>query len=264
MIYTLAGQALRVRRRSILVWSVSLAVLTALIVSIYPSISEIDFEELLEQYPKELREAFGIESADIYSTAIGYVNGELFSLIFPLAIVFLPIGVISHMLPAAEEQHYLESLLAAPIARWQVVVAAALAAAAALGAVLVALTLITVLFAAAIGVDLAFTEIGASCLSLWPLGSLFGAVSLVVACAGPGRGRATGIAAGLLVLMYMMHVMAAFSSFFHGLRGLSAYHYYADWLSDGIGWPSFAAMLLLAAALTALGALLFERRDIGT
>lgn len=264
MIATLAGQTLRIRGRSIVLWTLSLAALAALMLSIFPSLSKIDFEQLLRQYPEELKQAFGIESADLYSTAIGYLNGELFGLIFPLAIVFLPIGVVSHVLPAAEDQHFLESLLAAPVARWQVVVAGALAAAAALGAVLVALTLITMLVATVIGVDLTFAEIGASCLSLWPLGSLFGAVSLLVACAGPGRGRATGIAAGLLVLMYMMHVIAAFSGFFHDIRGLSAYHYYADWLSDGINWPSFAAMLLLAGALTALGALLFERRDIGT
>lgn len=264
MIFTLVGQTLRIRRRSIVIWTLSLAVLTAMIVSIYPSISKIDFEQLLEQYPDELKQAFGIESADIYGTAIGYLNGELFSLIFPLAIVFLPIGVISHVLPAAEDQHFLESLLAAPVARWQVAVAGAIAAAVALGVMLAALTLLTFLMASVIGVDLGFTEIGSSCLSLWPLGSLFGAISLLVACAGPGRGRATGVAAGLLVVMYMMHVIAAFSGFFHDIRGLSAYHYYAGWLSDGIGWPSFAAMLLLAGALTALGALLFERRDIGT
>lgn len=264
MVAIMVGHVMRVRARSLAVWSASLSAGVVLMIAIFPSISRVDFSKLLEAYPKELLDAFGIESAEQYSTAIGYINGELFSLLFPFAIVFLPVGVISHLLPAAEEKHYLDNLLCTPIARWQLVASASVGAALSLAIALLTMFVVSLVSAKLIDVELGAADIGNSCASLWPLASLFGAVGVLMAGAGPGRGRATGTAAGLLVSTYLISVVANFSEFFHDIRWISPFFYYSDWLKDGIDWTQFVGMLVIAAALTALGAALFERRDIAS
>jgi hypothetical protein len=58
-------------------------------------------------------------------------------------------------------------------------------------------------------------------------------------------------------------VLSAFVGLFDSLKVLSAFHYYDDWIGAGIEPASYVAILLFAVALTALGAALFERRDVG-
>ena len=90
-ISTLIGQTLRLRRMSLLAWSLSLAGLIVTYVAMFPSVEGIDFEAILEQYPKELLRAFGFDDTITQlSTAIGFINTELFGFMLPLAIVFLP------------------------------------------------------------------------------------------------------------------------------------------------------------------------------
>lgn len=264
MTWLLIRQTLRVRARSIAVWSIALSAGVVMMLAIFPSISQVDISQLLEAYPEGLMETFGIDSVEQFSTAIGYVNSELFSLLIPLAIVFLPIGIVNHCLPAAEEQHYLDNLLCTPVERWQVAIGAALASAIALVFALAVMVAASLAAAAIIGVELAFADIAQSCLSLLPLASLFGAVSLLVAGAGPGRGRTMGIAGGLMALAYIFSLMANFSDLFHQIRWVSPFYYYTNWLGDGIAWVEFAAMLTVAAGLTILGAILFERRDVAS
>ncbi|MBK5230545.1 MAG: ABC transporter permease subunit [Thermoleophilia bacterium] len=264
MIATLAAQTLRSRVRSILIWSGALCALTIMMVAIYPSIGRIDLEQLLKSYPKEFMQASGIESERQFSTPIGYLNGELFSVMIPLAIVFLPLGIVNQCMPAAEERHYLDNLLCTPIARWQVVAAAAVAGAIALAVVLVVVFAITMLAAELIGVDLGAADMARSCLALWPLASFFASIGVLVASSGPGRGRTLGAAGGLLVLMYMLPVIAAFANSFAQIQKISVFYYYNDWIQHGIDWPRFLLVLAVSAALTATGGVLFERRDVAS
>ncbi|MBI5310033.1 MAG: ABC transporter permease subunit [Actinobacteria bacterium] len=264
MIAMLVGHTLRLRSRSNLIWAAGMLVWSIVIVAIYPSISHVNYEELLKAYPKEVLKAFGMEDAAAFSTPIGYLNGELFSLVFPWAIVFLPLGVLNHCLPAAEERHFLDNLLCTPVGRWQVVAGATLAAAASLAIVLVLLWAGTIVSAELIGVNLGYSDLARSCFALFPLASLIASFGALVAGARGGRGMTLGFAGGVLVLMYMLPVIAAFEDSFEEIQKISVFYYYNDWLSNGIVWGQAGLVLVVAAALTAVGALLFERRDIAS
>ena len=63
--------------------------------------------------------------------------------------------------------------------------------------------------------------------------------------------------------MYLMNVLAGLVTFFKSIEGLSLFHYYSGWINGGINWFQYVAVLAIAGVLTALGAWLFERRDIG-
>lgn len=264
MISTIVGQSLRMRNRTNLVWAVSLLVWSVIIVAIFPTIEKIDYSQLLENYPQEVLEALGIQDTAAFSTPIGYINAELFSLVFPWAIVFLPLGVVNHSLPAAEERHFLDNLLSAPVARWQVVAAASVAAALSLAGVLFLLWAGTTISAELMGVDLGWIDMAQSCTALFPLASLIAAVGVFVAGARGGRGATLGVAGGVLVVMYMIPIISSLVDSLADLQWLSIFHYYNNWLNSGIDWLEFTAILALAAALTAAGAWFFERRDLAS
>lgn len=264
MIRTLTVQTLSLRLRSNLTWAAALLFWSVIMVAIFPSVGQTDFSQLIENYPQEVLTAFGIEDINAMSTPIGYLNAELFSMIIPLSIVFLPLGVISAALPAAEERHHLDNLLSAPLARWQVVCATALAAAASLFSVLLLLWLGTLLAAELIGVDLGWWDLARSCAAVFALASLVAAVGLLVAGARGGRGATTGIAAGLLVVLYMLPVVASFVGSLEVLKDVSVFSWYTDWINNGIDWLRYLLLLVLAMIFTGLSAGLFERRDIAS
>lgn len=264
-ITVMIGQTLLVRRNSLIAWSLSLSALVVMYVAMFPSIAKIDIEALLEQYPKELLRAFGFdESAVQLDTAIGFLNTELFGFMLPLAIVFLPVGVIVHMTSKAEERGYLDALLAAPIARWQLILAASIAATISLAVPVIAMIVVSLITAQIAGVALSLNEIGGSALSLLPMGALAGSIATVVVGASRRHGIATAVAAGAIVVMYLVQVLAGFLKFFADINFLSIFKYYTEWINKGIDWVPFLAFLAVAGALTVLGALLFERRDVGS
>ncbi len=257
-------QTLRMRRYTLLAWSLSLALLVITYVAMFPTIEKIDFDALLKQYPEELLRAFGFDqSAMQLSTAIGFLNTELFGFMLPLAIVFLPVGVIVRMTSRAEENHYLDALLSAPIARWHLMAAATLAATAAMLVPIAAMVVTALVTAWIAGVDLTLGEIGGSALSLLPLGAFGGGIAVLVVGLTRRHGVATALAVGVSVVMYLMNVLAGLVSFFDDIKGLSLFHYYSDWINSGIDWPQFALVLAIAFGLTALGSWFFERRDLG-
>lgn len=264
MIAVIVAQTLRMRTRTNLIWAFSLLVWAVIIVAIFPTIEKVDYSQLLENYPQEVLDALGIQDTASFSTPIGYMNAELFSLVFPWAIVFLPLGIVNHCLPASEERHFLDNLVCAPVARWQVVASASIAAAASLAGVLVLLWIGTMISAELIGVNLGYVDMATSCAALFPLASLIAAVGVFVAGARGGRGATLGVAGAVLVVMYMAPIVASFVESMSGLKWFSVFHYYNDWLNNGIEWIEFGSVLALAAVLTAAGAWLFERRDLAS
>lgn len=261
-VVVMAWQSVRMRRFTLLAWAVSLALLVITYVAMFPTIEKIDLKSMLEQYPQELLRAFGFQGAEQLTTAIGFLNTELFGFMLPLAIVFLPVGVIVRMTARAEERHYLDPLFAAPLARWNLMLSAGIAASAAMIVPIVA-TIATALITASIaGVELTLSEIGASALSLVPMGAFAGSLASLVIGLTPRHAMATAVAVGVTVVMYLMNVLAGLVSFFNDIKGLSLFHYYTEWINTGISWPSYLTILAISAAVTALACVLYERRDL--
>jgi ABC-2 type transport system permease protein len=259
----MVGQTLRQRRMTLLGWSITLSLAVITYVALFPSVAKIDLDALLKQFPPAILQAFGFDAtATQLNTAIGFLNTELFGFMLPLAIVFLPVGVIVRVISRAEENHYLDALLSAPLARWNLVASAAISATFSMLVPICAMVLVGLITAWAGGIDLTLSEIGGSALSLLPLGALAGGFALLVIGLTRRHGAATAVAVGVIVVMYLMNVLAGLISFFKDIEGLSLFHYYSDWINSGINWPQYLAVLVIAAALSALGAWLFERRDI--
>jgi ABC-2 type transport system permease protein len=256
-------RALRDRRRSLLFWGVGLALLSVMMILIYPAIRDAPgIAEYLEVLPEELLALFAGEVVD-YTTPEGFLNGELFFLMFPLLLLVFGIG-FGASLAGEEENGTLELLLANPIPRWRLVVdrfAAMTVSFLLLGAVSWA-TLAIGSEAIDMGLDLA--RLAAVIFSASLLGTVHGSFALAAGCLRGRRGLAIGIASALAVYGYLLNALAPLIDWLEPFRGLSAFYYYsaANPLSNGLDAGHAGVLLGLTALFLAAAIISFQRRDL--
>jgi ABC-2 type transport system permease protein len=246
------------QRRAVLTWGGSLGLMGAFIAAIYPSVKD-SLQSVVQNYPSGLKQAFGVQGFD---TVESYVHAELFSLIVPLAIAFFAIRSATRETVQAEERGYLETLLSLPLPRRALVGGSALATAVITAGILVVLALLTFIAGRVAGTSISFGLTMAGALGLWPLAMFFAGVASV---AGGLMSRSTevvGVATGVLIAMYILDLAGRLTSSLEALRYLSAFHYYGAPIRDGIDVGYFVALTAAAVVLIAIGAMLFDRRDL--
>ncbi len=199
-----------------------------------------------------------------YSTVAGWFKGEIASVYGPLVIAATAIAGVASSTAAEEEERILDLILGHPLTRGRLV--AAKAAAGAIGVLIIAaVSWLGLIIAVAIaGGGIGIGNEAALALHLACFGLASGAIALALAAATGRRGLATGAAAGLTLLGYLIAGFAPFVDGLAWLRYLSPYHYYAahDPLTHGVGIFDCVLLVALALALTALAVAGIDRRDL--
>jgi beta-exotoxin I transport system permease protein len=256
----LAAAQLHERRRSLLSWGLPIGLWSAFVVAIYPSIEDA-LAKAISSYPEALKQAFGI--AELTSVE-QYLNAEMLSLIVPLAVGYLAVRSVASGLSGAAESGRLDVLLSAPVSRRRLVAAGFSATAVELAAVLLVSVLLTMLGSALSGSGLSFGLALAGYANVWPLALLFAALGIVVSGWSLHTPVVTGSVAGVLVAMYVADLVGRLDTSLDWVRYGSVFRYYGRAIEDGIDPVSFLGVTAVAVALGALGALLFERRDLAS
>lgn len=249
---------LRENRRAPLVWGGSLGAMSALMAALWPAIQG-SMDQLMKSYPAGLKEAFNIASLD---SVEAYVDAEMLSLIVPLAIAFLAVRIAAGAIVGAEERGYLDTLLAAPVARPTLVAGAFVVAAVVVAEVLAVITALTWIAGSIAGADPSLAVLGRGFANVWPLAMLFGGLALCAAGVLHRAAVVTAVAVGTLGAMYVIDLVGKLADPVAPLRSVSAFKYYGSAVRDGIDPLAFTGLALAGAALAAAGALLFERRDV--
>ncbi|HEX5989683.1 MAG TPA: ABC transporter permease subunit [Solirubrobacterales bacterium] len=254
----LAGLHFFDRRRSVFAWGLPLGLMSAFIVAIFPSVED-SISKAVEGYPEGLKEAFGIGQL---SNVEQYLQAEMLSLIVPLAMGYLAVRAIASGLTGAAESGRLDVLLSSPVSRSRLVVAGFLATATELAAVLVVTGLLTGLGSLLAGAGLDAGAAAEGFANVWPLALLFAGFGAIAVGFSLRTSVVTGSVAGLLVAMYVIDLVGRLDPDLSGLRYVSVFKYYGNAIEDGIEPLAFAGVTLAACLLAALGAWLFERRDL--
>lgn len=254
----LALAQLRERRRSLLAWGLPLGLMSALVVAIYPSVEDA-LARAIRDYPPALKEAFGIGEL---ATVEQYLEAEMLSLIVPLAAGYLAVRSIAAWLSGAAESGRLDVLLSAPVSRRRLVAAGFAATAIELAAVLAATLALTLAGALLFGAGLSFGPALAGFANVWPLALLFAGLGIVVTGWSLRTSIVTGSVAGVLVAMYVVDLVGRLDPGLDGLRYASVFRYHGRAIEEGIDPLAFAGIAAVALALAAIGATLFERRDL--
>jgi ABC-2 type transport system permease protein len=260
MTMALVLSQLHERRRSLLSWGLPIGLMSAFIVAIYPSVEDA-LGKAVASYPEALKEAFGIAEL---TTVEQYLDAEMLSLIVPLAVGYLAVRSVASGLSGAAESGRLDVLLSAPVSRSRLVACGFAATAIELAAVLLAGLLVTLLGSVLAGAGLAFGPALAGFASVWPLALLFAGLGVVVTGWSLHTPVVTGSVAGVLVAMYVADLIGRLDTGLDWIRYGSVFRYYGRAIEDGIDPFAFAGVTAVAVGLAALGAWLFERRDVSS
>jgi len=254
----LVAAQLHERRRSLLSWGLPIGAWSAFVVAIYPSVEDA-LSKAVSSYPESLKQAFGI--AELTSVE-QYLNAEMLSLIVPLAVGYLAVRSVASGLSGASESGRLDVLLSAPVSRRRLVASGFLATAVELAAVLAISLLVTALGGLLAGAGLGFGLALAGFANVWPLALVFAGFGIVATGWSLRTSVVTGSVAGVLVAMYVADLVGRLDTSLDWIRYGSVFRYYGKAIEDGIDPLAFIGVTVVAVAIAALGAVLFERRDI--
>jgi beta-exotoxin I transport system permease protein len=199
-----------------------------------------------------------------YATVAGWFRSEIGAVYGPLIIGAVAISAAAAVTAGEEEDRILALVLSCPITRAWLVVAKAGAV-----AVLAVATAVSAWIGLLGGVALAGGGVSAGHLAAYAVhlaffGLLLGAVALAAGAGTGRRGLATGVAAGIGILGWLINGFAPLVSGLHWLKYLSPFYYYAghDPLTQGIHVVGLIVLGAVALALTAVAVLSFDRRDL--
>lgn len=252
--------------RSMAAWTAGLMLLALMYMALYPTIhsSGVNIQQLLDQMPKALRDAFLGAGVD-YNTPTGYLGTELFALIVPIVLLVVAVVGGSRALAGEEGAGTIDLLLSTPLARARLVIEKAAAAAL---PVLVMATATWALVAAlgpvfGLRVDLATLAAALTAVALMAVG--FGQIAMLVAGTTGRRGLGAGVAGALAVALYALNAVAPSVAGLQGVNNaISPFHWSGGpgVLANGVPWTGMVALLALVAVAFVLTVVTYQRRDL--
>lgn len=247
---------LRDRSLPVLALGLALGVLTVGALGVYSGMSAT-LDNLTKNFPAELMAFMGGDAPG------GYVVGEVFHLIAPLALVTYAVLTGASAIAGEEESKTLGVLLGVPVSRTRVLAEKA-------GALAVSVAVATGLFLLAAAGSSAMFDVGlqtsfvvATAVHLGALALMFGLVALAVGAATGKVGLAAGGAGGLAVLSYLAASMLPLADL-ETWAPFSPWFYYAgsEPLTNGLDPTHLLVLVLLALASFAGALFFFNRRDL--
>lgn len=221
----IAERALRDRRRGLVGWAVGLAAYVVLQSSVYPTVRDSAFQQALRDYPKELKAFFGGAASFDFTTAAGYLNVELFSLVLPALLVVYAIGVSSAAFAGELQSGTLDLLLSYPVTRTRVAVEKFLAMVA--GVLLLGLVVVAAVLVAGvvIGFDIGVVDTIVATLGAAMVAILCGGLTMLVGILTGSRAAAIGVTAAVFAASYLAVGMAGLVSWLEPIRYASMLWY---------------------------------------
>ena len=199
-----------------------------------------------------------------YGTITGWFRSEIAVIYAPLVIGALAITGASAATAGEEEDRILALVLAHPIRRSRLVAAKAAA---------IGLVVLTIAFAVWIGLivgvavgggGITLAHITALALQLAFFGLAVGAVALAIGAGTGRRSLASGAAAAVAILGWLVNSFAPLVGSIAWLKYLTLFYFYAghDPLTRGTDSAGLIVLGLVTIALTATAIAAFDRRDL--
>ena len=258
-------KSLRDERWAMTWWVSGLGLLAAMMIAFFPSIrGNDDFNVMLESYPEDLKALFGLTELTDITSAVGFLNAELFGFMAPLLFVIHGVVQGSGAIAGEEGRGPLEILLTEPITRGKLV--AQKAAAMITNSVVLGLVLwvVLVIGALTINMDVSVARLAAVTFSTVLLGVTFGALAFCAGCFTGKRSTSVAIVAVVAVLTYLLNAGSGIVGYMQVAKWLSPFFYYngGNPLANGLHPGHTVVSLAVIAALLVAGYFGFTRRDL--
>ncbi len=264
---SIAWRMITDRRRSIMFWSLGVALLSLIMAAAYPSIRDTgdEFDAYIESLPEGLQETFGLTGASIGSPE-GYLTSQLYSNMYPIVLLILGIGLAAWIVAGSESDGTLEMALANPVTRVRLAVERILGMWLVVAWVTVVSTLMLVAVSPVFGLDegLPWWALWSAGLQSYLFALVISALSFAVGAVSGSRGLAIAVGAAVAVLGFLLQALSSVAEILESARWASPWY----WLlrdNPVVTAPNaMNALLPLALALVfaAVGVAVFNRRDL--
>ena len=251
-------------RGGLIWWSVGLIAINFLIILIFPSIeqSSAALTEYMDNLPPAMVAIFG--NIQEIATMEGYLGLELFGFFLPALTLGFGIAYGGGVVGSEEDRGTLDLLLSYPISRRSVLTQKFGAIAVFALVVLVTSTFGLLLGIALVDATIDVGNLAGAVLNTGLLTLFFGTLTLALTGVGLNRGAASGIAAGLAAVTFLMNSLAPLADLPDAVRHITPWYYYdaSEVLLTGFVPANTAVLVVAIVFLLVIGLLGFQRRDI--
>ncbi len=253
-----ARTALRLRLPAAISAAIGLIAVMAAVGALFPAVGHTIGKLTV---PKSVSNLLG---GGDYGTITGWFRSEIGSIYGPLVIGALAITGASATTAGEEEDRILGLVLAYPIRRPRLVAAKAAAIAAVVLIIAFATWAGLIVGVAVGGGGITIGHITALAVQLAFFGLATGAVAIAIGAGTGRRSLATGVAAAVGVVGWLINSFAPLVGAVAWLKYLSPFYYYAghDPLSQGVDITGVIVLGAASLLLTGLGMAGIERRDL--
>lgn len=245
-------------------YGLGLAIYVLIMIFFFPTVRDnaAVYQNMLDAYPKALREIFGIEDM---TTLPGFIGAEVLSLIWPIVVAVFAITAAAGFVAGEIERGTVDLWLSVPVRRWRLLTGKFLGLALALGSVVLATIVGLVVGAPLVGESLSVTGLCALAVILYVFALAVAGIATLLSSLLSERGKAGGLAGLLILLSYLAWVVAGLSKRWDWLRFVSIFSAFdpRPALADGVlNMLHIAVLLAVTLASMCAALLVFERRDM--
>lgn len=262
--FSILFKTLTERKKSLVFWVLGLFLYVGLLILIYPQFSQLEgFQQFAEQLPPAFRAVAG-EIQD-FSTPMGFLNTEFFSITFPLLLSIFTIIFASGTLISEEKSGTIELLLSRSVSRFSIIIQKTLA-----------MVLMTLLIGSSVWISVfiftRFIDFNINLMNVFLiitsaifLSIVFGMFALAISSIIPNRSISAGATIVLFIASHFLNTFGVLVESLEGLRKISIHYFYnsENILFNGINYGHLLVLIIISVALSFLSFIFFQRRDLG-
>ncbi len=251
------------RRKSVIGYTVGLALYVIVVVALYPAFKDsTDLDSLTKSSPG-VAALFGISGS--LTSPTGWMNANVYANFFPLIVLLLTIGYGAACIAGQEKDGHLELVLSLPFSRDRVVrqkIVALLAQC----FVVCAITFLSVLVGRWFELPLGVPELATATAGVLLLGVDFGLLAMAIGAWTGNRGLALGVASTVAAASYLVSSMAPVVSWLHPVQYVSLFYWSVanDQLATGLSIGAAAVLIGVAAGFAVVATSVFRAHDLAT
>ncbi|MFO7546236.1 MAG: ABC transporter permease subunit [Trueperaceae bacterium] len=257
---TVWSHVLREHRRALVGWSLAVAAVTAIYVSVYPSFGGGAMDDMIANLPDAMVQALGY---DEMSSPGGYLTSTVFALLAPILLIIYGVSLGTRLIAGEEEDGTLELELAAPVTRAALYRERLFALWTGLVLLSAVVGLTTVLLVAVLDIEVGPVLVAAGTVGLLLLVAGFATVALAVGAWTGRRAYALAAGAGLAAAAFVLNGVAPLVDS-NWMRAVSPFAWFLDAepLIEGFVASSLLPLAAVPLVAAVLGAVRFVRRDV--
>ncbi len=258
--FPIFAESMRQQRRSLLLWSLALAAISALYLSFYPTMGGDAMDDLVADLPDDMVTALGY---DAIGTASGWVTTTVYGLLGPALLLIYAITTGARVIAGEEEAGSLELEAAGPVPRSRILAERVAVLAVSVVVLVATVTLVCWLLILALDMAIPFDRLLAGSAGLLMLTTGFGMVALAVGAGVGRRAPALGFAAVTAVLAFVFDALGPVVEV-QWMSEVSPFYWFlgTDPLTNGFDWSGLIKLILVPIVALAGAAISFPRRDL--